>query len=106
MGQTGDLVLVADEAESRYAGLVLKGPTRIRGRMAFSTQLTGISLIILRPKDEKIAATYHHPDELASTHIQANLGFVHIKRALHTDKRFAEIQKWSVKMSAKYCQAS
>ena len=93
MGQTGDLVLVADEAESRYAGLVLKGPTRICGRMAFSTQLTGISVIILRPNDEKIAATYHHPDELASTHIQANLGFVHIKRALHMDKRFAEIQK-------------
>ena len=93
MGQTGDLVLVADEVESRYAGLVLKGPTRICGRMAFSTQLTGISLIILRPNDEKIAATYHHPDELVSTHIQANLGFVHIQRALHTDKRFAALQK-------------
>lgn len=93
MGQTGDLVLVADEAESRYAGLVLKGPTRICGRMAFSTQLTGISLIILRPNDEKIAATYHHPDELVSTHIQANLGFVHLQRALHTDKRFAALQK-------------
>ena len=93
MGQTGDLVMVAHEAESRYAGLVLKGHTRICGRTAFTTQLTGLSLIVLRPNDEKIAATYHHPDELVSTHIQANLGFVHLQRALHTDKRFAALQQ-------------
>ena len=93
MGQTGDLVMVSDEEEARYAGLVLKGPTRICGRMAFATQLTGLSLVVLRPNDEKIKATYHHPDELISTHIQANLGFVHLQRALHTDKRFAALQQ-------------
>ena len=105
VGQTGDLVMVADEAESRYAGLVLKGLTRICGRMAFATQLTGLSLVVLRPNDEKIAATYHHPDELMSTHIQTNLGFVHIQRALHTDKRFAALQQLVCENERKILQA-
>ena len=91
-GQPGDLVMIEQHEEARYAGFVLKGDTRVCTRSAFNTQLTGISILILRPGDPKLKASYHHPDQLAPTDIQSNVGYVHLKRSLHTDRRFAALQ--------------
>ena len=92
IGMPGDLIMVEDHEEVRYAGFVLKSETRICTRPVYNTQLSGMSIVVLRPGDPKVDATYHTPDEMTSTDVQSNLGYVHLKRSLHTDQRFAALQ--------------
>ena len=82
-------MLVEEHREDRFAGLVLKSLTRVCGPMAFGTQLPGISVILLRPGDEAIEAKYHNPEDMVSTHLASNLGYVHLSRSLYIDKRLA-----------------
>ena len=89
---TGDLIILENPEEERYAGFVLKEKNRLCRTTVYNTQLTGITISILIPGHQKLNASYVEPEEITFSEIHANLGYVHLRRSLHEDQRFAEMQ--------------
>ena len=93
LGQSGDLVMIEDAEANRYAGLVLASGRRLCNRIAYSTQLPGVHIVLLHSTEPPLEIPFRHPDEMVGTQVSSNLGYVHLDRALHVDQRFAELQK-------------
>jgi hypothetical protein len=50
------LVLIEEPAEQRAVGLILGKPCTVCGTQAFRTQIRGLSLVLMRPRDTKLMA--------------------------------------------------
>lgn len=92
VGAPGDLITVSKPDENLFGGFVIKSPTRLCTRHAFTTHLSGILLVILGPDDEPIKAEYRPDYDVKDVHVQSNHGFLHIERSLELDKRFLTLQ--------------
>ena len=91
-GNVGDLILIKEPENNRFAGLVLKGSIDTCGARLFKTQLNDILVQILRPGEEAVPAHFIPWGEAETASLASNLGFIHLDRALAQDKRFLEVR--------------
>ena len=92
-GHTGDLLTVekTHAGADQYAGLVLKGATRICGRQMWETHLDGLVVGLLDHLDSPLPAEYKPEETVASLFIQTQLSYIHMSRALAVDERFLKM---------------
>lgn len=91
VGNTGDIVLIEDHKEDRFAGIVLKEHASVCERNSFKTQLPNVRLAIHNvPGVPMLNVSAVHVDDLTMTQLQSNLAYVHLRRSLTNNEKLAE----------------
>ncbi len=92
IGNEGDLVMISESKENRFAGLVLKSGLDSCGSRLFQTQLKDIVVQVLKPGETPVPSHFVPWGEADTASLASNLGFIHLDRSMHQDKRFLEVR--------------
>jgi len=88
------ILMMKDDSDERYAGLVLGKTTSICGTQCYTTQIKGLVACLLREQDQPIPdidfKAYFNPTQ---ANLQTQLGFLHADTNMRMGRRFEVIQK-------------
>ena len=103
----GDVVLLDHEDKRRYAALVLQEETEVCGLAMFSTQITGVTVVLFNDamlkKDSKLVQFLHHRGNSPSVSIQeqiamavaqleSNLAYIQVSKSISLEQRMSHLQ--------------
>jgi hypothetical protein len=89
----GSIVMISNETTSQYAGLQLRGPQSVCRIHCFYTQISGITVCVLRALDQPLPEReFREKFEQTTTALQTQLSFLHMGTNMRMYERFERIQ--------------
>lgn len=88
---TGSIVVVQNKTTNQFAGLVLKEAIATCGVHAYTTQLNGLVVYLLRSNDSPILNDYKPNFDIQRADLGSQISYLHVTTNLRMERKFEEI---------------